>query len=293
MTNRLSLTSDLVFKLLFGDPAYSDVLIALLTAVLQPSTPIQTVRVLNPEPPKFDQIEKGIVLDVLIEFADGTQVDVEMQATRRPAFRPRLLYYWARPYLAQLNRGEQYDMLRPVVVVVFIDYLENPSKRIHSVFDVRERHDGSQFDDKLEIHLVELPKLGRQGTMPINEDLQRWIRLFRANTNEEIQQLAKEDPMIAKTVQMLDKLSASPDVRHWVERAEEAQKFHQIDLKMAKAEGLAEGKAEAVLSVLRARGLDIGEQVQNQILACNDLEKLNQWLVRAVTVERAEDLLGS
>ena len=129
--------------------------------------------------------------------------------------------------------------------------------------------------------------------MPINEDLQRWIRLFRANTNKEIQQLAKEDPMIAKTVQMLDKLSASPDVRHWVERAEEAQKFHQMDLKMAKAEGLAEGKAEAVLSVLRARGLDVGEQVQNQILACKDLEKLNQWLVRAVTVERAEDLLGS
>ena len=293
MTDRLSLTSDIVFKLLFGDPEYSDVLTALLTAVLQPPLPIQNVTVLNPEPPKLDQIEKGIVLDVLIEFSDGTQVDVEMQATRRPAFRPRLLYYWARPYLAQLHRGDQYDVLRPVIVIAFVDYIENQSRRIHSVFDVRERHDGSLFDDKLEIHLVELRKLGVEGTEPVGEELERWVRLFRATTDEEIQQIAKEDPMVAKAVSLLDKLSNTPEVRHWVERAEEAQKFHRIDIKLAKAEGLAEGKAQAVLSVLHARGIQVTDTVRERVLACTDTETLQQWLVRAVSVERAEELFDS
>ena len=103
--------------------------------------------------------------------------------------------------------------------------------------------------------------------------------------------------MVAKAVRLLDKLSDSPEVRHWVERAEEAQKFHQIDVHLAeergRAEGKVEGQATAVLEVLRARGIDVNERERERILGCRDQELLRTWLTKAVTVQRAAELFES
>ncbi len=57
-----------------------------------------------------------------------------------------------------------------------------------------------------------------------------------------------------------------------------------------KADGRAEGKAEAVMTVLRARGLRVAAKAKRRIVACTDLDQLDQWLVRAVTVESAAKL---
>ncbi|MFE1370217.1 hypothetical protein ACFW7L_00835, partial [Streptomyces pharetrae] len=57
-------------------------------------------------------------------------------------------------------------------------------------------------------------------------------------------------------------------------------------------EGKAEGKAESLLAVLEARGLFVSEEVRRRVLGCADLGLLDEWLVRAVRVERAGDLFG-
>ncbi|OWA14507.1 hypothetical protein B9W64_17815 [Streptomyces sp. CS159] len=57
-----------------------------------------------------------------------------------------------------------------------------------------------------------------------------------------------------------------------------------------KAEGEARGEAKGVLRVLEVRGLVITDAVRKRIVTCSDLTLLNDWLDRAGTVERAEDL---
>ena len=59
-----------------------------------------------------------------------------------------------------------------------------------------------------------------------------------------------------------------------------------------KAEGKAEGKAQAVLAVLEARGLAPTEQQRQRILACTDLEQLNSWVRKAVTLVDVEELFA-
>ncbi|MFE3036299.1 hypothetical protein ACFXKY_32185 [Streptomyces canus] len=54
--------------------------------------------------------------------------------------------------------------------------------------------------------------------------------------------------------------------------------------------GEAQGKAESVLRVLRARGVEVSESVQEQVMACVDLEVLETWLDRSLTVHSAEEL---
>ena len=63
-----------------------------------------------------------------------------------------------------------------------------------------------------------------------------------------------------------------------------------------RAEGRAEGqaveRAEAVLRVLRVRGLAVSDEQRRRALGCTDLEVLARWLDRAVTAASAEDVFA-
>ena len=89
----LSPLLDLIFKMLFGMAGCEKSLISLLTAVLRPPVPIDCVTILNPHIAKNIVEEKGIVVDILVRMADGTHVDVEMQAGREPHLAQRYSYY--------------------------------------------------------------------------------------------------------------------------------------------------------------------------------------------------------
>ncbi|HEX2688520.1 MAG TPA: hypothetical protein VHN14_17945 [Kofleriaceae bacterium] len=64
-----------------------------------------------------------------------------------------------------------------------------------------------------------------------------------------------------------------------------------------RAEGRAEGRAEArandVLTVLRVRGITIPEAVRQQILAQQDLQRLEQWLEKAIVATSIGDVIDS
>lgn len=57
-----------------------------------------------------------------------------------------------------------------------------------------------------------------------------------------------------------------------------------------KERGRAEGKAEAVLSVLEARGVEVSEEDRRRILSCTDLPTLDRWLRQVATAAAAAEL---
>lgn len=56
------------------------------------------------------------------------------------------------------------------------------------------------------------------------------------------------------------------------------------------ARGKARGCARAILTVLETRGVEAPHEVAERVRSCTDLEFLRGWLVRAVTVAKAEDI---
>ena len=60
-----------------------------------------------------------------------------------------------------------------------------------------------------------------------------------------------------------------------------------------KAEGKTEGKAEDILRILDLRGIDIPETARERINnTCTDLDTLNTWFDRALTVADTEELFA-
>ena len=60
-----------------------------------------------------------------------------------------------------------------------------------------------------------------------------------------------------------------------------------------KAEGLRDGRADALLTILRARGVAVPVELEQRIRECVDGELLANWLVRAATATKASDLDGA
>src|SRR5687767_14711591 len=115
---------DIVYWMLFGEERNKALLISLLNAVLRPSVPIEDATVQHAQPERGSVDEKAIALDVRVRLANREQIDVEMQTQRRPAQSDRALYYWARLYSGQLQRGDEYTDLRRCVVVVIANFVE-------------------------------------------------------------------------------------------------------------------------------------------------------------------------
>jgi hypothetical protein len=58
-----------------------------------------------------------------------------------------------------------------------------------------------------------------------------------------------------------------------------------------RVEGEARGRAEGILRVLETRGVEVPGDLRAHILACADLERLDRWLARALTVASAREVI--
>jgi len=247
MHKRLDPKLDIVFKLLFGGPDSQEILISLLTAVIRPSVPIKSVTVLNPEIPGELATDRGIRLDVHVLLEDGGHVDVEMQSKSRGGIRKRALFYGSRLYDTQLHRGFEYKVL--------------------------ETNDHEILCDQLELHLVELPKLPEaRSTEGLQEGkLVDWGRFLKADSDQELEELAMRDPLLRKAKDGLDLLSANPAVQRMALAREDALKMYECELQEREARGEAKAAAASVIQVLEARGIAVPEESRLRILACSDL----------------------
>ena len=56
-------------------------------------------------------------------------------------------------------------------------------------------------------------------------------------------------------------------------------------------QGRLRGRAEAVLRILAARGVHVGDEAQQRMLECTDLATLDRWFDRALNATTLSDVL--
>jgi predicted transposase/invertase (TIGR01784 family) len=260
---------DVVFKLLFARASNKRLLIALLTAILEPPSPIADVEVLNPELSKESAEAKGTVLDILARLADGRQVNLEMQATARGWRMSRGVFYCARVLASQLSRGEDYHELNPVVGIFILDFRSLPGERYHSKFELLEVHDQARLADDLTIHVVELPKLPQLPPAGEGPAVLKWGRFLAAQSDEELEQVAMSDPDLRDAKTALEELSQDPAARRLAEERQLAAFNHRYTMAQerkegreeGRREGRAEGRAEALRDAVEHLCRTLGVQV--------------------------------
>jgi predicted transposase/invertase (TIGR01784 family) len=249
--------NDLVFKWFLQDEL--EFLASLIEAVLDLPGAIESIEVMNPDIPGFFPTDKRVLLDIRIKVAGLGRFNIEMQRAGRRATCERFLFYWAKEYVASLQRGQNYEDLVPVVSILWLDYILDPHTPYHSIFGLSELTTGTEFSSHLRIHTLELPKY-RAGTERVA--LERWSRFF-CGPHTARALLAKEDKLFEKAMRKLRTLSDDDILReHARDRERDEQYFGMLlasERKQGRQEGVAQGRQEGVAQG-RQEGVDLGKR---------------------------------
>ena len=135
--------------------------IGFLSAVLKiRPEEIKETRILNTYLQKIHEDDKQGILDVRILMNNDTEIDTEIQLSELKVWADRSLFYLSKMYTEQIKQGESYDVFKKCVNISILNFTLFPKEEeFYSRFHIREDTKNFLYTDKMEFHVIELPKL--------------------------------------------------------------------------------------------------------------------------------------
>jgi predicted transposase/invertase (TIGR01784 family) len=156
---------DFAFKKIFGSEQSQPILISFLNGLLYDGQPtIQSLDILDPyQAPRIRGV-KNSYLDVKAKLQGGKTVIIEMQVLNVEGFEKRILYNATKAYSIQLDVGQNYSLLEPVIALTITDFVMFAGiNTVISHFVLKEKTLLIDYPaGDLELVFVELPKFDRQ-----------------------------------------------------------------------------------------------------------------------------------
>ncbi len=197
--------------------------------------------------------DKLSVLDIKARDASGRQFYIEMQVLAFPAFRRRVLYYWARLHQSQLAEGADYGALQPTVTICFVRGVLLPEvPGWHATFELRERQSGIPFSDQLAVHILQLPRFASRAD-EVATPLQRWMYFLCHGEELDPDRLPAElhVPAIERALGELQMMNQSELERDRYEARLKWQRDYATGLAEARQEGRQEGLVRQIQAFQR------------------------------------------
>lgn len=202
-----------------------------------PLEEIRSVRLENTFLSRRSRQEKQCVLDVRILLNDNRRINVELQVRRLAYWDKRSLFYLSKMYTDGVFSGQSYERLKKCIVVSILDFDLDSFPDYHKVYCLRDQ-EGRQYSDQFEIHVIELNK------ELTGDRMDDWIRLFRVESREELDEMQSENAGVMKAVEEVKVMN----LFKWAKWRYEEHLKYQRDLwalkEAAKQDGHAEGFAE-------------------------------------------------
>jgi len=277
-------TSDLFIASLWSAPKNEPILRSVLNSVMTDIGQPQIVKatVLTPFNIQSYPDDKEIRLDVRVEDETRRFYNIEVQRAWHTGFNNRSLYYWSETYEAQIERGDFYDLLRPVRSVVITEFPIFPElKRLHTVFELRSRENPKVLlTDHLQIHYLRVGNLDRQKLTGLDDlcvDLQKWMQFWAFGLEWEEKKMSTilhDAPEVQAAYGEYKRFIADPVMR---EKAK-ARERYWTDRRLDRAEGREEGRVEEKIENarnLKRLGVPIATIAEGIGLSLSEVERLN------------------
>jgi len=278
--------SDLFIKFLFGTEEHNKLLLSFINSVLEDSDfgKITQATLKNPFNYRESIMEREVVLDVKATDEFGRTFDVEVQVGDLAYFHNRSVYYWAKVYTAQLHKGNDFSLLKPVICINLIDgVMFKQIKRVHTCFSPAEIKEPQYLlTDHLMIHFIELGKIPDQNES--KKALLNWITYFKHEGKEEEDMLIflNDDPVMEQAHEAYILFSQDDQLREAYEAREKWIKQRNTDLKVAALQGKNEGKLEGKIEekrmtahLMKEKGYPMQDIMEITGLSKEEIEKID------------------
>ena len=182
---------------------------------------------------------KECILDVKLTLNNDKVINIELQVYKQTYWINRSLLYWARTY-DNLKSGQDYSMLLPAYHIGILDFtlFENYPKFM-AQYQILDVEDGYLYSDKLCIKVLDLTQLEKAKQEPeTNKKLLKWASIFKAETLEELEQLASGEEVFENMVVTMKKLSEDEKIRMQCEAREDYERCLITEYNAGKQDGI-------------------------------------------------------
>ena len=133
----------------------------------------------------------------------------------------RSLYYACRNY-TELVKGGNYRKAMPSIHIGLLDFtLFKEHEKFYATYRLLEEKDYYPYTDKLQIGVVDLTRIDLATTEDQEYNIDKWARLFKAKTWEDIRMVAAKNRMIDDAATTIYQLTADERIRQQCEARED------------------------------------------------------------------------
>lgn len=266
--------TDYGFKKIFGD---KEVMIAFLTDLLQPKTPIEDIIFLDKELGGVSEYDRGVVYDLLCKTSDGNEFIVEMQNRSQIHFSDRIIFYLSRSFSDQEERGNSdWDFqLKPVYGIFFLNFHLRGFKPLTlRTVQLKVDETGELFTDKLKVFTLELPDYRKMREEDCKSKIDYWLynitNLETMTTNVPFQ---SEQPIFSKVGNIAELVHMTAEERQKYNVSIDSYRTNLSVMKNERMEGRAEALRTAALN-LKHNGVPVDVIAKSLGLAEEEIEQL-------------------
>lgn len=273
---KLSMKNDFVFKKLFSTKGSEESLKDFLSNLLE--LDIKEIEVEHDVylARKIKEEKYGI-LDVKATLNEGIEVNIEVQVEDKKNTVLRTIYYLSKLASSKLKLGEVYNKLKPVYVVMILDYeFLTYDEHIIKTEMISKEDINKEIPNYLTCYYIELPKLRRK-EIDLDNVVNQWLTFIDGENEDRIGEVMKKNEKIKETNKRLEVLSEDEETRELAEFRESAIRemasAEDYGFTKGKEEGEATGRIKIAKAMLK-EGLDIDVIVKITNLSKEEIEKL-------------------
>ncbi|MEG4805988.1 Rpn family recombination-promoting nuclease/putative transposase [Microcoleus sp. F8-D3] len=279
--------TDYAFKKIFGSSESKEILISFLNALIyEGNSTIEDLEIINPNlPPKLEGL-KDTYLNVTAKLDDGSLVIIEILVLNVQYSGNRVLYNAAKTYAFQLQKGEGYRMLKPLIALTITDFeMFRNSPNLISRFVYKEVKSNLNYpENDMNLVFVELPKFSKEASQ-LETLTDKWIYFMKyARILSEVPETMDSVPEIHKAFDLANEARLSREEVEALERREQFIHDQQGAIIKAFEEARQAGIQEAREERKREETLAIARKLISQL----DNATIGQ--VTGISVEEVQNL---
>jgi predicted transposase/invertase (TIGR01784 family) len=257
-------TDDRIFKVILTSPEAKPFLMKLVSGVI--GRRVIDVTIHNNEIPVSDTQEKAERFDVNSKIDDGSQINLEMQASRMEEDRGgkhknlkgRSIYFLCDLHSSQSAKGQQrYDKLARTYQVTFCSYTIFPHRKEYvNSFSMRHDVDNELLHDAIQTVIIELSKLEDVLKKPVETmtDLEKFSVFFEYAANptyrETVNKVIESEEVLTMAGNLLMNISQDERERAIFLSRKKFQMDQESNMATARDRGILEGKVEIARNMI-------------------------------------------
>lgn len=271
----VDIKNDIAFRKIFGNENKKIILISFLNAVmkLKDKDAIVDVEILNPYQLPIIKNLKASIIDVKARDKKGRTYIIEMQVAEPDGLDKRLLYYASKEYSQQIESGEFYTKLKPVIFIGIFDFKFTEGGKYLSHHAVCDVENGERSIKDMDFYFIELPTFNKS-LSELTEITDKWIYFIKEAENLHIIPENLDDEGLKTAYQDANKHSWTKEELEAYDYAAMREQDERGKIELAEKRGENKKEIEAIVGLSRiglssdkiAEALNITIEQVNEII---------------------------